>query len=378
MGSETLKSIDLVSTQHIRFITNRNTYTIKFRDPEKFLKPENFTPENNIVDYCIVENVNSIANCASLFLTGEDLDRGDNYVTNLDNKSLRLSTKKCKTFIFRPGSVLEDNPIENEFTSPYILNGNYCELNFTGPIINKQNIKNCCIKQNCILFKDEQEHKLIKSQFSNGFETNNCNDTMMELCALDPKNPICLKWFKKRIEKMDHSVIDTYLNYCSSNLNTLECKYVINILRDNNFLLISDKILDNYCSSEDQPPECTCYLANKSETIKNMVETLGPTECWLEECNFGLKDNIFLSSDQLENKSNCNPINCIINVNSITANKNSTINLLNYCVNNNSFSYVNKTQNFFKHQTWGSQLNIFIFILSLIILIFFSFSWRQK
>lgn len=375
MGGEYLQRIYMADNNTIvRFATTDRSIDIRVEDRWND-DINNYNKNNNIVPYCIVPGGNGLSNCANLFSNNP---YNINYINNapsLNGVSLTAEGPGCRTFSFRPGTVIKSGDTENEYVKGYIVNGNLCTINFSGPPLTPEYQMGCCLNQNC----DEI--------FSNNFSNESCDTVMTNYCASNYNEDICMTWLYNRTTKYFGTGLEFYKDICSKDMNQEVCSYFslyANNESNGYYYHYSDIALDNYCSANVEDPNCVCYLEKKNnKNLQNMEETLGPSECWLIDCTAKLKDLKWITHEQRENKKKCNGINCLISVQSLTSDAKSIINLNNYCLNKNSETSSiailnnNPQLSITKEQTWGSQFNIFFIVLFLFISLFMIVLYRK-
>lgn len=317
------------------------------------------------IDFCIADGVNTLYDCAGAIYSSNWT--GDIWIDGsfLKNKRLTADGDKCYTFVFFPGLIIEDRAaVGGRFVGGYVTQGNKCVINKANEEYESTRIKDCCLNQNC---KD--------SNFSNGFQTSHCDQIMTNYCPENLDNPSCLEWLYTRVSLGSSIPLDMYFQECKNNFDNIVCDYLCAVSRNENFGQYGyycDRALDYYCNNNPSNSNCSCYMTKKNKDIPDiMTDGLGPVECWLADCNVKLKSQKWLTTDQLVNKSKCNIVNCVITIDQITTNKDAIINLKNNCTDS-SYSFLSledDTETFYKEQSWGTMLNVFIVLIVITILL---------
>lgn len=317
------------------------------------------------VNFCVSEGINTLYDCAGAIYSANWTGSLGFDTTFLKNKRLTADGDDCYTFDFYPGLVIEDKAAVNgRFIKKYVAKGNKCVINKLNEDYDTERIRDCCINQNC-----------QDSQFSNNFQTSHCDQTMIVYCKNNLSDPACLEWMYGRVQAGSQISLDMYYQECSKNFENNVCDYMCAVTRNENYGqygYFCDKALDYYCSANPTSSNCTCYMTKKNKDIPEiMTDGLGPVECWLADCNVKLKSQKWLTSDQLLNKSKCNVVNCVITIDQVTTNKDAIINLKNNCTDS-SYSFLSledETLTFYKEQSWGTMLNVFVILIVITILL---------
>lgn len=373
MGAESLTKIYTstpANKKYMNFQTNKKNpkESIEFTETW-FENINNYSPDNNIVQYCIIPPLNGFTNCANLFSDNPLDNTTIHNAPVLDGISFTNDGGSCRTFIFRPGVVIKGGNIASKFVDPYVRTGQLCRLNYTDMIINPSNVRECCLNQTC------------DNEFSDNFQSHTCDTVMSDYCLTNFDQPICMTWLENRTDNYSNTGMDVYQKICSENMEEDVCTY-FSLYANNKvngyYYDYADKALDTFCTNNPDNKNCHCYLAKKNnKVVQEMSETLGPSECWLLDCTSKLKDLKWITHEQAENKKKCNGINCVISIKSLVADENSIINLNNFCLSKNtetsSIGILNTTtagNNITKEQTWGSQFNLFylLFFFSICIM----------
>lgn len=353
-------------------------------------------PDSAVLDYCVpgfyddqknlfYPYTASLGDCAGIF---DDKSTLDGVTVTID------PAEYCETFIHRPGVLIigsyYDSVINNDYRQ--VQTGRRCKLIFKGsPYDDKSQFDpvesenthymDCCLNQNCYSWNNTKTGDSIKSELSNNFQTKHCDGPMLLHCKTGDnwKTQECINWMEQRLENGSKVALELFRDRCSDNMEEPACEYFAidaHHRAGGRYSAYFDEALDNYCTNNKDNQNCKCYLnIQYNQVVSTTEESLGPSVCWLTECSTKLKSEKWLTRDMVITRSNCEFINCMINIDTLTADKDASIKLYNYCINasltNQDITILDTTKEstMYRKQTFGSQLNIFYFLLALFIII---------
>ncbi|AYC44788.1 myristylated membrane protein [Moosepox virus GoldyGopher14] len=286
-----------------------DTIVTFYEDLDKYNKEENeITPK-----FCLTDNVN-ISHCGT-FLSDE-----------LAKKYILVNGNPCRSFNFRPGSMIEytktitedyiDNKIP-ESARTYISKGYQCKFIKKDFMVMDKKSHDCCINPT-----NNDCPKILNNEYN----TSNCDIIMSEFCKKNPGNSNCLKWLRTKRK----IALETYSNICSDDMDQRYCSEFIRVVRPD-YYTFGDSALINFCNKHRGNRNCWCvYPPNGNITLEKY---LGPRVCWLHECTDETRDRKWLLYDQDVQRSRCKYTGCNININSLTL-ENATADLLADCYGN--------------------------------------------
>lgn len=308
------------------------------------------------VDYCIQNLYNSLHQCAVLFTNND-------YAYNIDDYLITAEGSPCTSLTFRPGSIVK---ADSEWLNGFTFKGNKCKIIYNGPPITEQHLEQCCTLQ-----KKSGCH----STLNNNFKTDTCNVVMQNYCKQNPDKNVCYTWLEQKTLQNKDIAIKLYSNLCSNNFNEKYCDYMCMFARNQGvYSKYCDVALSNWCNKNTNDSNCWCYNT-PSDNIPIYEKLLGPKECWLSSCTSNYSGQKWLTTDQLEIKRNCKIQSCIITIDKLKATGKAIIDIINNCIKGSS-SYVESAKPFLpetdikKIQTWGSQFNLYLFLILIILLVF--------
>jgi hypothetical protein len=290
-------------------------------DKVNFSKAEWDNIENNPkeIDYCLIENYNSINECAGLFRKNDN----DNYIEELDRFRLEYGSK-CYSLKFRPGICI-DPKHKHLLDEAYIeaIEGKKCKIVYQDYNYNNDDLKRCCYTDNKLK---------CNANLINNYTTNHCNGVMVENCEKDMGNPRCIKWLEQSYTRLNNEALELYQDWCSNNFDSELCTYFCKVARNNNDYRSEycDTALKNWCKKNSYNENCMC-LYTPNSIIPEVEEYLGPKECWLSQCS-SQNNSKWLTTDQLNTRKKCSVTNCVININQLTLNENASAEFINDCI----------------------------------------------
>ncbi|AAC97640.1 ORF MSV090 putative Molluscum contagiosum virus MC121L (vaccinia A16L) homolog, similar to GB:U60315 [Melanoplus sanguinipes entomopoxvirus] len=341
-------------------LTDGSRIRLKMYEQINTINPSEYAGKDEYeIEYCMASPYNGLGECAKLFNT----DSSTTYAKELDNYIITNEGSSCMSLAFRPGSVLYET---SDWIKDRIFNGNKCKIIYNGPPIYENDLLECCTgkrTENC-------NEKLI-----NNFTTSHCNVTMQSYCENNPNDIYCYRWLESQTKLNNDIALKLYANLCSKNHIEEYCTYFCINSRNSDYPGYCDIALENYCKNNYYNESCYCYNP-PSNIIPNVESVLGPKECWLDPCTTNYTNQKWLTTDQLSIKKSCAIQSCIITIAALNASGNSTINLINNCVEGASSSTEVQSQYISNKtipviQTWGSLFDpsLFIIFLALLFLI---------
>lgn len=279
------------------------------------------------LDFCMVDGLNGIPECIGLFTK-----QSNQYVPQLDQYRVRKSNISCNTLVFRPGTVIANEHVEKAkemFPVDTIQVGNKCYIEFQDYNYDNKDLIRCCLT--------DDKSKCNKN-LTNDFSSTHCNVAMNTHCPSNPNSNECIRWLEQTHVRADTDALNIYSKLCSENHNMKYCDYMCKVSRQKNNHLsqFCDHSLNTYCQSHLIDTNCHCVIT-PSVLIPEVEEYLGPRECWLPSCTTQ-PNNKWLLTEQITTRGNCQLTSCIISIDSLTLNKNSTIQLINDCVSGTKVS----------------------------------------
>lgn len=333
------------------------------------------------IDFCLLENeLNGIEECAGLFIPKYKNTEYVNppYLSEFDKYRITKGESTCYSYLFRPGLVFDPKDIEKArelFGNENVISGKKCKIEFQDYNYNDTEYVSCCT----ILNSPDSLPNEVKNcniNLVNGYKTNHCNIAMIEYCSLHPNNDNCLLWLENSNKRNDITAFQVYSEYCKKNHNDESCEYFCKISRENNSSNSSycDLSLKEWCSKNPNDSNCFCVLT-PSDKIPNLEKYLGPKECWLANCSS--QGNMkWLTTEQINTRSNCQITSCIIDVNSLIMNEESELKMINNCVSGVSVSAatynnldVNKVNKIFNHLAFPFSMDKLLISSSILILL---------
>ncbi|QDJ95049.1 myristylated protein [Hypsugopox virus] len=287
---------------------------ISFYEENKIFSNEN---ESVIEPKFCLEDGQHIEHCGS-FLSDD-----------LSKKYILTNGTPCRTFKFRPGSlILYENGVTEKYLDndipegarQHIGKGHRCKFIKRDYMAMDPDIIRCCTstdKRNC------------PTMLNNNYETENCDSIMANFCTANPNNVNCLEWLRKKRK----IALSTYADICSKHMDQRYCSEFIRVVRPENFTF-GDTALLNFCKEHRGNRNCWCVFQPNSHPDTDVNgRYLGPKVCWLHECTDETRDRKWLLYDQDEQRSRCKYIGCNININSLIL-QNSNANLIADCSRN--------------------------------------------
>lgn len=323
MGGSSTKTIITYNEteQQININIDGNIQTVAAKEINKIDRFSNIYHElerNKEIelDFCIIPGYNGVNECVGLF------DKDSNKFSELlDKYSVGATGSSCLSLNFRPGICINGNVVSQ--LEPYIINGNKCKVIYRDYLYDDVDLKRCCTTD---------DTKKCNENLINNYKTSHCNIIMEEFCKNSPEEKKCIEWLEKSNVRTDENALLLYSNYCKKNFESNLCTYMCNISRDviNQNSKYCDDALISWCNDNKSNIKCKCLLAT-SKDIPSIEEYIGPKECWLKECA-SERDLKWLTTEQLNKRKNCNITSCIISLDKLTMNDESSGEFINDCV----------------------------------------------
>lgn len=308
------------------------------------------------IEYCIHNLYNSLNQCAILFTNNE-------YAYNLDNYIITNEGSPCTSLTFRPGSIVKQMTY---WLEGFVFKGNRCKIIYNGPPITENDLNECCTLKRVTG---------CHSTLIDNFKTDTCNVVMQDYCKRNPDNDACYTWLEQKTLQDKDIALKLYSNLCSNNFNEKYCDYMCMFARDQKvYSKYCDIALSNWCGKNVNDSNCWCYNT-PSDNIPIYEKLLGPKECWLSSCTSNYQGQKWITTGQAQIKKNCKIQSCIVTIDKLKASGKALIDIINNCIKGGS-SYVEAAKTYLpatdikKMQTWGSQFNIYLFIIFIILLVF--------
>ncbi|QHR82648.1 MV entry-fusion complex protein [Brazilian porcupinepox virus 1] len=289
---------------------------LKFNDSQ-YDKKVTFYEDKKIYDketdvispkFCLTNNLD-ISYCGS-FLSDE-----------LSKKYVLTNSESCRSFTFRPGSIISytgginedylDNKIPDA-AKKFIAKGIRCNFIKKDYVVDDISIFTCCTRPD----------KNCPNILNNGFKTPHCDVIMSSYCKTNPWDGQCLNWLREKRS----IALYTYSDICSDNMDKSYCSEFIRVTRPDNFIF-GDTALLNFCKKHKANRNCWCIFPPRESVEKKY---LGPRVCWMHECTSDSRDRKWLLYDQDVQRTRCKYTGCSININSLVV-KNSNVDLTSDC-----------------------------------------------
>lgn len=356
---------------------------IEYRSGGIFLiNASNPAPQD--VDVCIIDSYKA---CGTLIT--QVIDSSTNSPIPLSRINFESPGSACWTYRYRLGSLVTDSSIA---VVPQTAESGYkCRISVGDYKETSDNESRCCrstqvnfstlsmnqpLSQiyNDFINLSMTQRGTCPMHFSNGYTTNHCNDYMNAWCLTNANTEACIMYLLSQLDQ-NKSTVDSFISYCSRNLNDTVCEYMAIESRRLGNGEVSDRALINYCTANPKDPNCACYNASiKLPSNFTSNAYIGPIACWYKPCAEQTKVQ-FLLSEQIKQRRDCTITRCSIDIGNININKNnpSIITLINDC----NVSLKNRTQlpkdhpTFFSDPVWNMsymgllKVSLFAFLIGL-------------
>ncbi|ANS71195.1 myristylated protein, essential for entry/fusion [Pteropox virus] len=233
---------------------------------------------------------------------------------SISKEYIQVKGDPCKSFSFRPGSVIKYNEPVSDSVKAYVKTGYLCKF-VKSPLSADDKYKSCCTNPT----------PLCPNRLNNNFETDDCDLVMSSACKDDPNNILCLDWLRKKRK----IALSTYSDICAKNMDSRYCSEFIRIVRPENYAF-GDSSLINYCNDHSSNKNCWCVNPPKVFADDKKNRFLGPRVCWKHECTDNTRDRKWLLYNQDVQRTRCRYVGCSINIDSLTMEK-SNVSLISNC-----------------------------------------------
>lgn len=222
----------------------------------------------------------------------------------------------CKSFAFRPGSLITDATHIPPELRGYVVDGEQCRFVRSDFLYTDRDLRRCCTNP------AEPE---CPEALRNGYTTSDCDGAMRALCVRDPGNALCLQWLNTR----RLPALVAYADICSRELDQHHCSEFVRVTRPD-FFAISDAAILRFCAEHRGNRDCWC-VAPPTNRVNALETVLGPRVCWVHECTSQSTDRKYLLFEQDEQRKKCKYVGCSISVDTLLLEK-STATLVADCL----------------------------------------------
>jgi len=155
---------------------------------------------------------------------------------------------------------------------------------------------------------------------------------MIDFCERNPKSDKCMLWLEKSKDRSDDDAFNIYKDYCSQHHDEKVCDYFCTYSRmfTDHRSVYCDISLKEWCKKNPLDNRCFCVFT-PSAKIPEVENYLGPKECWLSDCA-SQHESKWLTTEQLRTRKECQLTSCVININNLVANDESSVELINDCI----------------------------------------------
>lgn len=323
----------------------------------------NLAPQD--IDVCVIDSYKA---CPTLIKSVIDMSTGK--VIPLSKIYFENPGSACWTYRYRLGSLVTD---ASSFVVPQTAESGFkCRISVRDFKETELKESSCCRATHINFGRLDMNQRVDKiyqdftnlslsepvtcpMTFSNGYTSDHCDNFMNNFCKGNSDNEPCIMFMLAQIDRKKQT-LQTFIDYCSTNLSSRVCLYMALSARLNGQSEVPDRALRQYCSTHSNDKKCACYNTYTAlPSSFNQNSYIGPVACWYKPC--AEETNLqFLLTEQLQQRKGCSITRCSIDINNIniTSANPSMITLINDCnVSLKSRTSLPKTEKtFFSDPVW--------------------------
>ncbi|QGN68116.1 myristylprotein of the poxvirus entry/fusion-complex [Equine molluscum contagiosum-like virus] len=269
---------------HVEFSDARKNTTVPFSEENRLFRDASVSEINP--RFCLTDELTP-SFCGALLAPA------------LRQRYVLARGESCRSFSFRPGSLITDTRAVPPAVAYYVRGGERCRFLRSDFFAQDADVARCCTQPGA---------RACPQRLRNGYATPDCDAAMTAFCAQQPGSAQCLRWLRTRRP----APLAAYADLCARALDQRYCSEFVRVTRPD-FFAYSDAAILRYCQDHRGDSACWC-VAPPSGRVGAIETFLGPRVCWLHECTDQSRDRKYLLFDQDRQRKRCQYVGCTISV----------------------------------------------------------------